>query len=295
MTTTDTTVRRQELGEALRAWRKEANFTLEEASRVINCSQSKLSRVETGQRSITPVEVSALLAVYKADAKTRDRLLALAGESGEIGWWQRRLTNVADSDHTLITLESTADTIVHLDVTVIPGILQTGEYTRALMHEMEVVPEDEIEDRMRTRLRRNSVLLRRNPPQLLAIIDELALHRLVGGRDVLRRQLDCLVEESRQPNVTLRVLPNEGYTHSGVDGSFIVVRRSGFSPVVLVESLTSSLFLEDRREIDVYESVLRKLLNRALNEEESVAMMADLAKRLDTEESDGWRHPTYAP
>lgn len=293
MATLDTTVRRQELGEALRTWRKTANFTLEEASRVINCSQSKLSRVETGRRAVSPVEVSALLAVYKADAGTRDRLLALAEESGEIDWRQRRWAEMAGGEHTLLTLEAKAEVIVHFDVTLIPGFLQTGEYSRALIREMEVVPEEEIEDRMLTRLRRNAVLLRYDPPRLVAIIDELALRRLVGGRDVLRRQLDCLVEESRRPNVTLRVLPNDGHTHSGVDGSFVVIRRSGFSPVVVSESCSYSLFLEDRREVDVYESIVRKLLKRALDEEQSVAMIADLAKRLDTEEHDGWEHLTY--
>lgn len=293
MTTIDTTVRRQELGEALRAWRKEANLTLEEASRVINCSQSKLSRVETGQRSITPVEVSALLAVYKADSRTRDRLLALAEESGEIGWWQRDRANCLSGPDTLITVEAKAECIVHFDVTLVPGILQTSEYTQAVLTESQIIPEDEIQDRMHMRLRRNSVLLRYDPPELVAIIDELALHRVIGGCQVQRRQLECLVQESRRRNVTLRVLPNNGCAHSGIDGSFIIVRRSECSPVVLVESLTSGLFLEDRREVGAYESIVRNLLNSALSEEESVAMIADLAKRLGSEESDGWSYPTY--
>lgn len=295
MTSLEPTVRRQELGRELRTLRKAAGFTLEDAGQVINCSASKMSRIETGHRSVTAIEVSALVAVYSADARTRERLLALAEESGEIGWWQRDWMDVEGREDTLISLESKAEMIVHFDVTLIPGILQTPDYTRAIMCQTGVVPKAEIENRMLRRLRRNSVLLRPYPPQLLAIIDELALHRLVGGRDVLRRQLECLVEESHRSNVTLRVVPNDGLVHSGVDGSFVIVRRPELSPVVFLESLTSGLFLEARREIDAYELALRNLLDRTLGAEESVTMIADLAGRLDTEASRGWRPPTYAP
>jgi transcriptional regulator with XRE-family HTH domain len=294
MTSLEPTVRRQELGRELRTLRKAAGFTLEDAGQVINCSASKVSRIETGHRAVTPVEVSALVAVYSADVATRDRLLALAEEASEVGWWQSRWMDVASSDQTLIALESKAEMIVHFDVTLVPGILQTSEYTRAIMSQTGMVPKEEIEDRMLARLRRNSVLLRPDPPELVAIIDELALRRLIGGRDVVRRQLECLVKESQRPNVTLRVVPNDGPVHSGVDGSFVVVRRSGLSPVIVVESLTSSLFLEDQRDVDAYELALRNLLARALGAEQSVAMVADLAKQLDTEASNGWRPPTYA-
>jgi transcriptional regulator with XRE-family HTH domain len=293
MTNIDPTVRRQELGAELRVLRKKAHFTLEQACEIINVSPSKLSRIETGHRRASPEEVSALLAVYGADHKKRDRLLALTRECDEVGWWQRNLTDYAERKHTLITLESKAESIVSFELGLVPSLLQTGEYTRAVMLEMGVIPEEDIEERMVTRLRRHSVLLRREPPELLAIIDELALRRIVGGRDVLRCQLEHLIQEADRPNITIRVVPNDGQVHSAVDGSFIVVRRSGFSPVVFIETLTSGLFVEERAEVDMYELVLRNLLNRALSQEESIALIARLASRLDTEASNGWPQPTY--
>jgi hypothetical protein len=154
---------------------------------------------------------------------------------------------------------------------------------------------DAIDEGMITRMHRQSVLLRPNPPKLVAVIDELALHRLVGGLDVLRRQLRHLVQESSRDHVSLRVVPNDGQAHSGIDGSFIVIRRPERTPVVLMESLTSSLFVEDRTDIERYELVLRRLLNRALSEEQSVSLIANLATRLDTEARTGWSPPTYTP
>jgi transcriptional regulator with XRE-family HTH domain len=294
MTSFEPTVRRQQLGAALRALRKAARFTLDDAGRVINCSASKVSRIETGHRPASPLEVASLAAVYSADPKTRNQLIALAQESHEIGWWQGQMS-YEQQEHTLMTLESQAETIVHFQLAVVPGLLQTGEYTHALITEMDMHPESESVGGMVNRLQRQSVLLRDNPPDFLAIIDELALHRFVGGPGVLRRQLDHLVKESDRPNVSLRVVPNDRQAHSGVDGSFKVIRRPGLSPVAVVETLTAGLFVEDRTEVDMYERAVRKLLHLTLDEEESVSLVADLARRLDTEESNGWSPPTYEP
>jgi transcriptional regulator with XRE-family HTH domain len=294
MTSFEPTVRRQQLGAALRTLRKAAGFTLDDAGEVINCSASKVSRIETGHRTVSPIAVSALVAVYAADHKTRDRLIALAQDSHEIGWLQRSM-DYEHQEQALMTLESKAESIVNFQLGVVPGLLQTGEYAQAFVSEMGMYPESESRECVVNRLQRQSVLLRRDPPKLLAIIDELVLYRLVGSPGVLRRQLHHLVEESNRPNVSLRVVPNDGQTHGGVDSPFVVIRRPGLSPVVLVETLTSNLFVEDRSEVDAYELVLQKLLNRALSEEESVSLVASVARRLDTEVSNGWSPPTYEP
>jgi transcriptional regulator with XRE-family HTH domain len=302
MTIFEPTVRRQALGADLRKMRKAAGYTLEDAAKVINISQSLLSRIETGHRTVSPVDVSALIGAYsvvigehQANPAKRAQLIALAEESDELGWWQRNLTDYARQKHTLITLESKAETIVHFDALVIPGLLQTDEYAQAVMVECGYVPHDAIDEGMNTRKHRQSVLLRRNPPALVAVIDELALHRLVGGHDVLRRQLHHLVKEADRDHVSLRVIPNDGQAHGGIDGPFIVIRRPALPPVVFVETLTSCLFVEDHADIELYELVLRKLLNRALSEEESVSLVANLATRLDTEASTDGAHRLIHP
>jgi transcriptional regulator with XRE-family HTH domain len=292
MASFEPTVRRQQLGQELRALRKKAGYTLDDAAKVINVSPSLLSRFETGHRAISPVDVSALLGAYGADPTKRDELLALAAESGEIGWWQRPMSYVQQRN-SLLMLESKADSITSFDLALIPGLLQTGEYTQALIAARGALPEGESEDTLVSRMCRQSILLRRDPPQLVAIIDELALHRLVGGRDVLRRQLEHLVEESNRPNVSLRVVPNDGQAHSCTDSSFLMIRRPGLCPVVVVETLTAGLFVEDRIEVNTYEATVQELLGRALGAEESVSLVVDLARRLATEESDGWSPATY--
>jgi transcriptional regulator with XRE-family HTH domain len=294
MTHFDPTVRRQELGAELRTLRKAANYTLEQAARIINVSTSKVSRMETGHRNASVVEVSALLAIYRADGNKRDQLLALARESDEIGWWQPgQKYYYAQRLNTLTALESNAEQITCFDLAVVPGILQTGEYAHAIMAESDLVPEDEIEARVLGRVRRQSILMRREPPKLLVIIDELALKRIVGGNKVTQRQLERLVREAHRPSITLRVVPNAGRTHPGVDGSFLLFYRSGFPLVVSADTLTSSLLIEDRGETSVYELALRNLLDKALAPEESLEFVAATAKQLDMEARNGCSLPTY--
>jgi transcriptional regulator with XRE-family HTH domain len=271
----DLTVRAEELGDELRRLREEAGLSLEVAGERIDASATKMSRIENGLREGSTEDVSALLAVYGYTGPRRTELLTLAREVERRGWWQRNRPDFAERQRTLINLEAKADLIVNFEGMNIPGLLQTGEYTRALMMECGMVPESEIETRMVTRMRRHSVLMRQRPPRLVAIIDELVLNRMIGGPDVLRRQLDHLVTTAEDPNIQLRVVPNTG-AHSGVNGSFELIRRRGGHKVVFLENLTSSLFLEEAKEIETYEKAIRSLLNRALPAEESVRLITEL-------------------
>lgn len=176
---------------------------------------------------------------------------------------------------------------------MVPGLLQTGEYARAVMTESGHVPAGEIEDRLVVKLRRHSVLQRQNPPRLLAIVDELALRRPVGGAEVLRRQLEHLVRESGRPNIAVRVVPSDR-ANVGYAGPFQILERSDAHTVVFLENLASSLFLEERKETDVYIQAAHSLLARALDEKESVDLIAAMARELDTEAGVPWDRRTYA-
>lgn len=278
----DPTVRGQELGAALRELREHAELTMAEAGDRIGASASKVSRLETGKRPASTEDVAALLAVYRVVGARRTELLELARRADQRGWWLRDQSTFTERQQTLISLESRAWTITNFEGMTIPGLLQTGEYTRSLMIECGHVPDDEVEDRMLTRMRRHSVLLRQRPPGVVAIIDELALHRVVGGLDVQRRQLEHIVELAARPNITVRVVPNAGRAHAGINGSFAVIRRFEGPPVVFLENLTSSLFLEERAEIDRYEYAVSELLTVALDEVSSAEHIATLATRFDT-------------
>jgi transcriptional regulator with XRE-family HTH domain len=286
MTDDDPTVRGQELGAALQELREAAGFTLAEAASIINSSPSKLSRMESGKRRALIVDVSALLGFYRVRGTRRDELMSLAEKVDQRGWWQRYKEEFQERQHTLILLEAKANMITNFEGMHVPGLLQTGEYTRALMIESEMVPEDQIEQRMITRLRRHSILMRERPPQLLALIDELALHRIIGSTQVLRRQLEHLVEIAAKSHIDIRVIPNKR-AHAGKDGAFALLHRNQYRPVVFVENLTSSLFLEEPEDIKEHQSAVRLLLRAALDEGQSVEFIASLAKRLDDEETVG--------
>jgi DNA-binding XRE family transcriptional regulator len=275
MNSFEPTVRRQELGQELRMLRKKERISLREAAQVIDASESKLSRIETGHRNAPLDDIASLLGLYRADSKKRAHLLALAREAHEIGWLQASRPNFAQHQHTLIMLESKAEQIVNFGPLVVPGLLQTGDYTQAIMAESGVVPKDEIDDRMVTRLHRQSVLLRPSPPQLLALIDELVLHRTLGGPDVLRLQLRHLIKMASQPNITIRVIPNG---HVGASSSFDLLRIADRPAVVFLESLTSNLFVERPVDVDVYERTLERLAACALDEEESIETIASAAR-----------------
>jgi transcriptional regulator with XRE-family HTH domain len=279
-----TTIRRQELGRELQTVRKKRRLTLEEAAKRINCSQSKLCRIEKGQRSVAIDEVAGLLGLYGVEGKERDDLLELAGNCGERGWWQRTSSDFHQRRSTFSALESRAETIVDFELTVIPGLLQTADYARALMVESPTAADDEIDDLLMTRLLRQSVLRRKNPPKVLALIDEPVLHRPVGGHGVLRRQLEHLLLASGDPNLSIRVVPNVGY-HAGITGAFHILELPGAPSVVFLEGLASNLFLEDPVDVDLYRQALRNLLDAALDEQASRALIATVARSLDTEAS----------
>jgi transcriptional regulator with XRE-family HTH domain len=283
MTQVDPTIRGQELGTALRGMRKQAKLGLAEASARIGCSASKLSRLETGVRPASIEDVAALLAIYEVVGARRTELLELTRNVDQRGWWQRDKPSFAERQRTLIWLESRAWTITNFEGMTVPGLLQTGEYTRSMMIESGLIPEDQVEERMLTRMRRHSVLLRGRPPGLVAIVDELALRRVIGGPDVHRRQMDHLLEMAARPNIRIRVVPNAHRAHAGVNGSFSVIRRAQGPPVVFLENLTSSLFLEERHEIERYEHATRELLNWALDAAQSAEHIAAMATQLDAE------------
>lgn len=274
------TIRRQELGQELQALRKAAGFTLDQAARRIDVSPSKLCRIEGGYRSVTTDEIGGLLSIYDVDGPKRRQLLALAANCGERDWWQRNGLDPADRQRTLIALESRAERIVNVQPLVIPGLLQTGEYTRAMMAESGLLSDGEIEKNIVTRQSRQSVLLRRRPPKFMAVVHELALYQVIGGPDVRCRQLEQLLRWFEQPNIEIRILPNTG-AHMGLSGAFDVLDLPGRGAVVFLENLTSSLFVEDPTDVDLYQRSVRSLTSRVLDEQHSYEMIATQARHLE--------------
>lgn len=275
-----TSVRAGQIGVILKKSRRVAGMTGEFVAGKLDVSVSKLSRLESGQRNPKVEDVIGLLTLYGITGSTREEIGELCHEAatGEIGWWQRR--EMSQKQRTLIELESTATQIINYDPLLVPGLLQTGEYAHAVFRDVRRMPENEIEDRMVTRLARQSVLMRHHPPHVLTIVDERVLRIPVGGTEVHQRQIQHLLRSVQQQHITIRVMPESACVHSGLDGPFAKLEFDDAPPVVFLENRVSSLFLEDKEEISDHDAALDGLLTVALSAGESAQLLANLANEL---------------
>ncbi|MFB6548717.1 helix-turn-helix domain-containing protein [Streptomyces sp. NPDC056405] len=277
-------VRRRKLGAELRALRTSAGITSGEAARLVGWHQSKVSRIETGTSGAKPADVRLLLDAYGvADDQLRELLEMLAGSDdagGRNHWWHAYRGVLPPTYRDFISLESQASAMRTLETTVVPGLLQTPEYARAVTRAAaDGLPEERLDTLVEVRMARQDVL-RAQPPLLLsAVLDEAVLRREVGGPGVMSRQLARLVEAARLPHVRLQVLPFAAGAHIGVTGPFVIFSFSSTSDldVVVLDHLTSSLHLERKEDLEAYTEAFNALLIHALSPEDSLDFIAATA------------------
>ncbi|MFE0798875.1 helix-turn-helix domain-containing protein [Streptomyces sp. NPDC058812] len=277
-------VRRRKLGAELRALRTSAGITSGEAARLVGWHQSKVSRIETGTSGAKPADVRLLLDAYGVDDdQLRELLVMLAGSDdagGRNHWWHAYRGVLPPTYRDFISLESQASAMRTLETTVVPGLLQTPEYARAVTRAAaDGLPEERLDTLVEVRLARQDVL-RAQPPLLLsAVLDEAVLRREVGGPGVMSRQLARLVEAARLPHVRLQVLPFAAGAHIGVTGPFVIFSFSSTSDldVVVLDHLTSSLHLERKEDLEAYTEAFNALLIHALSPEDSLDYIAATA------------------
>ncbi|MGW5136676.1 helix-turn-helix domain-containing protein [Streptomyces sp. XY006] len=277
-------VRRRKLGAELRALRAAAGLTSGEAARLVGWHQSKVSRIETGTSGVKPADVRLLLDAYRvADTQLRDLLMVLAGSDdtgGRHHWWHAYRGVLPPTYRDFISLESQATAMRTLETTVVPGLLQTPEYARAVTRAaVEGLPEDRLDTLVEVRLARQDVLRADPPLELSAVLDEAVLRREVGGPGVMARQLERLVEAARLPQVRLQVLPFAAGAHIGVTGPFVIFSFSSTSDldVVVLDHLTSSLYLERKEDLQAYTEAFNALQIHALSPEDSLDFIAGTA------------------
>ncbi|GHD28341.1 transcriptional regulator [Streptomyces violarus] len=277
-------VRRRKLGAELRALRTSAGLTSGEAARLVGWHQSKVSRIETGTSGVKPADVRLLLDAYGVtDSQLRELLLVLA-ESDDGGgrhhWWHAYRGVLPPTYRDFISLESQATAMRTLETTVVPGLLQTPEYARAVTKAaVEGLSEDRLDTLVEVRLARQDVLRGDPPLELSAVLDEAVLRREVGGPGVMARQLERLVEAARLPQVRLQVLPFAAGAHIGVTGPFVIFSFSITSDlnVVVLDHLTSSLYLERKEDLQAYTEAFNALQIHALSPEDSLDFIAGTA------------------
>jgi transcriptional regulator with XRE-family HTH domain len=253
------------LGAELRLARQELKLTLAAVAGKTGWSESKLSRLETGARNVTSEDVATLLALYDITGPRRDSLIAKARTADEPGWWETTFRGLPQDSVTLASHEADAVAITNWAPLLVPGLLQTMEYSRAYMIS-EGIPEQDIGVRVMARQRRQEVLSRVNYTAYLA---EGVLRQRVGGAATLVAQLRHLVQASRQSNVTIRVLSGKTGAHSGLIGSFMMMEFDTVPPVVHVELRRSSVFLDGLADTYPYEETLNQIASLSMDEEDS--------------------------
>ncbi|WP_328459927.1 helix-turn-helix domain-containing protein [Streptomyces sp. NBC_00448] len=277
-------VRRRRLGEELRRLRDLAGLTSGEAARLAGWHQSKVSRIETGRSSVRPEDVEVLLSVYAVrDGDLRDLLATLAGRGYQRGWWHDFRDVLPPEYRDFITLETGASRARSMENSVVPGLLQTPAYARALTRDvMPQLTEREVDALVDVRIARQAVLRQDPPLELWAVLDESVLRRWVGGPEVMAEQLLRLREAMELPQVRLQVLPFAAGGHQGVTNSFVIFSfpRIADLDVVVVDHLTSSLYVDRKEDIAAYGAAFARLSGRALHREESAEMINSIRKEV---------------
>jgi transcriptional regulator with XRE-family HTH domain len=268
------TVQRRRLGIELRRLREQAGLTIERVAAALECSDSKVSRIETGHVGASPRDVRDMLELYGVDPDQRDALIQFARQARRRAWWE---TYTDTGGVSLVGLETAAHRIDEYEANVVPGLLQTRSYARAIIRAMRpnLTPQ-QVERGVELRMARQRLLDRENPPAISVVLEECVLGRPVGGAETMRDQLRRLAEATGLPNVTLQLLPLEVGEHPAVTGAFTILRfaEPDDPDVVYVEHVTGDLFLENAEEVGRYVAAFERLRTAALSPEESAARIA---------------------
>jgi transcriptional regulator with XRE-family HTH domain len=278
------TVRRMLVGARLRRLRTDIGLSREEAAEAIRASAWKIHRLENGQVGFKQRDLVDLLERYGVtDPDEIDELLTLAREANVPGWWQHYGDVLPQWFRTYVDLESAATLIRTYEGQFVPGLLQTDDYIRAVVRGAHLDEStEEVGRRVRLRMARQTLLTREHPPRLWAVVDEAALRRPIGGREVMRGQVERLIDATKLPNVTLQVLSFDSGAHPAMVGAFSVLRfpEQELPDVVYLEHLTSALYLNKPDEVDQYLHVMEGICVRAEAPDRTVELLNQILDEL---------------
>jgi transcriptional regulator with XRE-family HTH domain len=281
-------VPRRRLGAELRRLREDAGLLIEDVAAALECSTSKISRLENGKGIPKIRDVRDMLTRYGiTDSRLRERLLGWARAGQQQGWWQE-FSDVMQQDaplrlDTVLALETDASRSLAFQVSLVHGLLQTEAYARAVIQMIlpQLTPYD-VNRLVQVRLRRQQVLYRDEAPlELRHVLDEAVLWRPIGGHRVLAEQLKRILHDTKRPNITVRVLPFEAGVHQAVVGSFEITEFTDKvdHDVVSVESLTGNTFLESDEDVAKYMQAFYNVTERALSPAQSANLIESVLAR----------------
>jgi transcriptional regulator with XRE-family HTH domain len=277
-------VQRRRLRTELRKARQEAQLTQEQVAEAMDWSLSKVIRIENGSVGISTNDLKALLRHYKiVDVERTDELVALARAGRERSWWSGYREVAPQSLLQLIGYESASLIRRNFETLLVPGLLQTEEYARAVMREFVEGSTKHLETLVEIRMRRQELLDRADPPLLFFILDEAVVRRLIGGKAVMRRQIRRLVEMAGRPNVTVEVVPFSAGAHPGLKGPFVIIEfpDPGDDDVLHLESAQGDLISRDfPEEVSSYREAFETLRKLSLGPDGTMAYLHKLVDEM---------------
>ena len=258
-------------------------MTREHASKATGINYATLFRIETARTRPHMRTLATLLDRYEVDADEREQLNDLCRDASKQGWLRPYHSELPEEYTAYISFEDEAQGVRNYESLFVPGLLQTEDYARAVIRGvLPAATEDEVEDLVRTRIERQAVLRKPSPLKLWAVLDEAALHRMVGGEDVMRAQLGHLVTAAKAPNVTLQVIPYDAGAHPGMPGQFVLMdfRDPLDTDLVNIDSMAGDLFLESDEDIARYRAIFDNLVAIALSPRKSASFVSEIGNKL---------------
>jgi transcriptional regulator with XRE-family HTH domain len=277
------TVRRRQLGSELRRLREHAGKRIEEVAAHLECSMSKISRVETGQAPIKARDVRDLLQWYGVtDPALIDTVMQIHKDAQQQGWWAHYGEVLPSGMATYAGLESDARALRSYEPTFVHGLLQTEDYARAIIAAARPNEPHEVDQLVSFRKERQALLTREPEPlELWVVVEESALRRPVGGRDVMTAQLAHLAESTALPNVTIQVLPTAKGAHPALAGTFSLLEFEARTPtVVYVNSIAGNVYLEKERDVRTFVQTFDLLRAAAPDPQDTPATLERIAREM---------------
>lgn len=280
------TIRSRRLGSDLRQLRRKADLTAEAVGDELGFSQSKMSRIESGSVRVSRTDLKALLALYKVtDEKQVTAFLDAAKGAKSRGWWIAYEDALPREYRDFIALEGTATGIRTFEGLIVPGLMQTPDYTRHIITAgPAVLPPGHVDSLIKVRMERQSILDADQPPKTWAIVTEGALRQVVGGYAVMLDQLQHLTRLTERSNITLQVLPFEAGAHAGVQSSFVLFDFATDPSVACVANLTGTLFMDQSGQLDAFSDAFDNLRAGALSPVDSLTRITDIMDLMRSEQ-----------
>lgn len=282
------TAKQRRLARRLRQMRVQAGKTIDDAAARIGCKHPKISKIETNLLGVKPEEVRLLCRLYGASDHTTESMVALARNARKRGWYQSYHGVANPENIDFVELETDSISVSNYQIDLVPGLLQTEDYARAVFRAgLPEITDEAIDQRVELRTTRQQRVLD-GDLSVWAVVTEAALIRPIGGRDVHISQLGRLVELSALPNVQFQVVPTRAGEHMAMGVPFDCFRFDDGFGAVAIDHLTGTLFLEEEPDVERYRLAFQHLCGTALSPQDSLALL----RRYVDEEHSEWEHPS---